>query len=260
VLRGAGVIFFAYIGFDAVSTAAQEAKKPQRDMPIGILASLAICTVIYIAVSLVLTGIVSYTQLNVPAPIAVAVDSLGPSVAWLAPIIKVGAVAGLSSVILVMLLGQPRIFYTMSKDGLLPPAFSRVHPKFRTPWLAQIVTGVVAMLVAGLCPIGILGELVSIGTLLAFAIVCAGVFALRFTDPEIPRPFRTPAFWLVSPLGVLFCGLTMVGLPLDTWIRLLIWMAIGFAIYFTYGRRHSRVQQQAVATEPRPIPSGKQAQ
>ena len=250
VVRGAGVIFFAYIGFDAVSTAAQEAKNPQRDMPIGILGSLAICTVLYIVVALVLTGIVSYTQLNDPAPIAVAINSLGPKVAWLRPVIKIGAIAGLSSVILVMMLGQPRIFYTMSKDGLLPPVFSAVHPKFRTPWIAQILTGAIAMLVAGLFPIGLLGELVSIGTLLAFAIVCAGVFVLRFTDPEIPRPFRTPAFWLVAPLGVIFCGYLMYGLPPDTWARLLVWMAIGFVIYFTYGCRHSKLQAPKAPTTP----------
>ncbi len=250
VVRGAGVIFFAYIGFDAVSTAAQEAKNPQRDMPIGILGSLAICTVLYIVVALVLTGIVSYTQLNDPAPIAVAINSLGPKVAWLRPVIKIGAIAGLSSVILVMMLGQPRIFYTMSKDGLLPPVFSAVHPKFRTPWIAQILTGAIAMLVAGLFPIGLLGELVSIGTLLAFAIVCAGVFVLRFTDPQIPRPFRTPAFWLVAPLGVLSCGYLMYGLPPDTWARLIVWMAIGFVIYFTYGCRHSKLQEPAVPTTP----------
>jgi len=247
VVRGAGVIFFAYIGFDAVSTAAQEAKNPQRDMPIGILGSLGICTVLYIAVSLVLTGIVSYTQLNDPAPIAVAINSLGPKVAWLRPIIKIGAIAGLSSVILVMMLGQPRIFYTMSKDGLLPAVFSAVHPKFRTPWIAQILTGAIAMLVAGLFPIGLLGELVSIGTLLAFAIVCAGVFVLRFTDPGIPRPFRTPAFWLTAPLGVVFCGYLMCGLPADTWARLIVWMAIGLVIYFTYSRRHSRLEPKAQA-------------
>ncbi len=248
ILRAAGVIFFAYIGFDAVSTAAQEAKRPQRDMPIGILASLAVCTVLYIAVSLVLTGIVSYTKLNSPAPIAVAVDSLGSSVAWLRPIIKIGAIAGLSSVILVMMLGQPRIFYTMSKDGLLPPMFSAVHPKFRTPWLATILTGVVAMLIAAVFPIGLLGELVSIGTLLAFAIVCAGVFVLRFTDPSIHRPFRTPLFWLVGPLGVAFCLFLMIGLPLDTWLRLIIWMAVGLVIYFSYSRHHSKVQR-AVAPQ-----------
>jgi APA family basic amino acid/polyamine antiporter len=171
-------------------------------------------------------------------------------VAWLRPIIKIGAIAGLSSVILVMMLGQPRIFYTMSKDGLLPPVFSAVHPKFRTPWIAQILTGAIAMLVAGLFPIGLLGELVSIGTLLAFAIVCAGVFVLRFTDPEIPRPFRTPAFWLVAPLGVVFCGYLMYGLPPDTWARLIVWMAIGLVIYFTYGCRHSKLQKPAAPARP----------
>ena len=245
VVRAAGVIFFAYIGFDAVSTAAQEAKNPQRDMPIALLGSLGICTVLYIAVSLVLTGVVNYSQLNVPAPIAVAVSTLGPSLAWLEYFIKIGAIAGLSSVILVMLLGQPRIFYTMSKDGLLPPIFSVVHPKFRTPWIAQLLTGAAAMLIAGLFPIGLLGELVSIGTLLAFAIVCAGVFVLRFTDPEIQRPFRVPAFWLIAPLGVLSCGYLMCNLPPDTWARLIVWIVIGVAIYFLYGCRHSEVQKRA---------------
>src|SRR2546423_9502 len=243
IKRAAGVIFFAYIGFDAVSTAAQEARKPQRDMPIGILASLGICTVLYIAVSLVLTGIVSYDKLNVPHPIAVAIGSVGEPLKWLRPIVNIGAIAGLSSVILVMMLGQPRIFYAMSKDGLLPPIFSAVHPRFRTPWLATILTGLVATPMAGLFPIGLLGELVSIGTLLAFAIVCAGVFVLRFTDPQLPRPFRTPVFWLVAPLGVFFCFYLMKYLPLDTWARLIVWMAIGLVVYFTYGRRHSKVQQ-----------------
>jgi basic amino acid/polyamine antiporter, APA family len=257
VLRGAGVIFFAYIGFDAVSTAAQEAKNAQRDMPIGILASLALCTVLYIVVSLVLTGIVSYKELNVPDPIAVAINSLGSGVAWLRPIIKIGAIAGLSSVILVMMLGQPRIFYTMSKDGLLPPAFSAVHPRFRTPWVAQLLTGGVAMLIAGLFPIGLLGELVSIGTLLAFAIVCIGVFVLRFTDPQIARPFRTPLFWLVCPLGAFFCFWLMWGLPPDTWARLIVWMAIGLVIYFTYSQRHSKLHHGMFArVEPKDGPSG----
>jgi APA family basic amino acid/polyamine antiporter len=241
IVRAAGVIFFAYIGFDAVSTAAQETKNPQKDMPIGILGSLVICTVLYIAVSLVLTGIVSYTELNVPDPIAVGINAAGPGLAWLRPFVKIGAIAGLSSVILVMLMGQPRIFYTMAKDGLLPPVFSAVHPKFKTPWLATIMTGAVAMICAGLLPIGLLGELVSIGTLLAFAIVCGGVLVLRYTDPDIPRPFRTPLVPLVPLLGVGFCGYLMVGLPVDTWARLIVWMAIGMAIYVLYGRRHSKL-------------------
>ncbi len=241
VVRAAGVIFFAYIGFDAVSTAAQEAKNPQRDMPIALLGSLGICTVLYIAVSLVLTGVVNYRQLNVPAPIALAISTLGPSLAWLEYFIKIGAIAGLSSVILVMLLGQPRIFYSMSKDGLLPPVFGAVHPKFQTPWIAQIITGAAAMLIAGLFPIGLLGELVSIGTLLAFAIVCAGIFVLRFTDPQIHRPFRVPVFWLTAPLGVGSCFYLMANLPADTWARLIVWIAIGIVIYFVYGHRHSRL-------------------
>jgi basic amino acid/polyamine antiporter, APA family len=239
------VIFFAYIGFDAVSTAAQEARNAQRDMPIGILGSLALCTVLYIAVALVLTGIISYTRLNVGDPLAVAMDSLGERVAWLSPVIKVGAVAGISSVVLVMMMGQPRIFYAMAKDGLLPRVFCAVHPRFRTPWLATMLTGMVATLMAGLFPIRLLGELVSIGTLLAFAIVCIGVFVLRFSDPEIKRPFRVPFFQVVSPLGALFCVYLMYGLPRDTWARLIVWMAIGMVIYFFYGRRRSKLNEAA---------------
>ena len=199
------MIFFAYIGFDAVSTAAQEAKNPQKHMPIGILGSLGISTVLYILVAIVLTGIVAYPQLLVPDPVAVGVDSMGDKMFWLRPIIKIAALAGLSSVILVMLLGQPRIFYTMAKDGLLPPVFSRVHSKFKTPYISSMVTGIVAIILAGILPISILGELVSIGTLLAFTIVCVSIIFLRKKRPDIPRPFRTPFVPWVPLLGAIFC-------------------------------------------------------
>ncbi|MFZ0280529.1 MAG: amino acid permease [Bacteroidales bacterium] len=244
ILRGAGVIFFAYIGFDAVSTAAQEAKNPQKDMPIGILGSLGISTVLYILVAIVLTGIVSYTTLNVPDPVAVGVDAMGKGMFWLRPIVKIAAIAGLSSVILVMLLGQPRIFFTMAKDGLLPPVFSKVHPRFKTPYVSTIVTGIVAMIIAGILPISILGELVSIGTLLAFIIVCISVLVLRKSRPDVHRPFRTPWVPLVPILGAVFCFLQMAALPLDTWLRLIIWMALGFFIYFLYGIKHSKVRKE----------------
>lgn len=239
ILRGAGVIFFAYIGFDAVSTAAQEARNPQRDMPIGILGSLGVCTILYIIVALVLTGVVKYDQLLVPDPIAVAVDSVGPQLFWLRPFIKIGAIAGLSSVILVLLLGQTRIFYSMARDGLMPKQFATIHPKFRTPYITTILTCAAAAFFAGVFPIGILGELVSIGTLLAFAIVCVSVLVLRYTNPELPRPFKTPLVPFVPILGAAVSLLQMLALPFDTWLRLIIWMAIGLVIYFLYSRRHA---------------------
>ena len=245
ILRGSAVIFFAYIGFDAVSTAAQEAKNPQRDMPIGILGSLGISTVLYILVAIVLTGIVSYTFLNVADPIAVGVDAMGKGLFWLRPIIKIAAIAGLSSVILVMMLGQPRIFYSMAKDGLLPARFAKIHSKFKTPYFSTIITGSAAFILAGILPINILGELVSIGTLLAFAIVCIGVLVLRYKRPELKRPFKTPFVPLVPILGASICLLQMYSLPLDTWLRLIIWMAIGIVIYFTYSIRHSLLRNSS---------------
>ena len=247
VMRGAAVMFFAYVGFDAVSTAAQEAKRPQRDMPIGILLSLAICTVIYIAVALVLIGIVPYQKLNVADPLAVGIDATG--LTWFSPVVKVSALFGLFSTMLVQLLGQTRIFYSMSRDGLLPDLFGAVHPRFRTPWLSTMLTGGAVTVAAGVLPIGVLGQLVSIGSLLAFVLVCIGVVVLRRTAPDTVRPFRCPGVPWVPALGALACVAQMVSLPLKTWGRLVVWMALGFAIYFLYSRRRAHERRQGREAE-----------
>jgi APA family basic amino acid/polyamine antiporter len=240
ILRGSAVVFFAFIGFDAVSTAAQEARKPQRDMPIGILGSLVICTVLYILVAGVLTGLVPYGELNVPDPIAKGVDAIG--LTWFSVLIKIGALTGLTTVILVLLYGQSRIFFTMSQDGLLPPLFARVHPRLQTPYLSQTMIGSIVAIVAALTPISVLGEMVSIGTLFAFILVCGAVIYLRRSDSGASRPFRAPAVPIVPILGILFCLLLMAGLPLVTWGRLVVWLVIGLVIYVSYGRHHSKLR------------------
>ena len=243
----AASIFFAYIGFDAVSTAAQEAKNPQKDMPVGILGSLVVCTILYILVSLVLTGLVSYKTLNVSAPVALAIDATG--VGWGSMLVKVGAVFGLATVMLVMLLGQSRVFYSMSKDGLLPAWASAIHPKFRTPWITTIVFGSFAAIMPAFLPIDKLSELVNIGTLLAFTIVSAGVWVLRVRHPEIPRPFKTPLVPLVPILGIGSALFLMSRLSAITWEVMIVWLIVGLCIYFSYSVKHSKVQAQAVAVE-----------
>src|SRR5712692_8675288 len=241
VMTGAGIVFFAYIGFDAVSTAAQEATNPQRDMPIAIIGSLLICTVLYILVSAIATGVVPYAQLDVPDPIAVAADHAG--MGWMGRMIKLGAIAGLSSVILVMLLGQSRVFYSMSRDGLLPQIVNKVHPRFQTPYITSIVTGIAVAFVASLLTVREAGSLVSIGTLLAFVIVSAGVLFLRVREPNLPRPFKTPAVWIVAPLGAISALSLMAALPWPTWRRLIVWFIVGIVFYFFYGVRRSNLAQ-----------------
>jgi APA family basic amino acid/polyamine antiporter len=256
IARGAGVIFFAYIGFDAVSTAAQEAKNPQRDMPIGILGSLVICTVLYVLVSAVMVGLVPYTTLGVPAPMAVAIDAANKAsqgTSWarligtLPFLVKLGAIAGLSSVMVVMMLGQPRIFYSMAHDGLLPAWAKKIHPRFRTPHITTMVTGFGVALAAGFTPIHILGELVSVGTLLAFVIVSLGIVFLRKNRPDVKAPFRTPWVPFVPILSAVVALSLMASLPGATWMRLIVWMAIGIALYFSYGHRHSELRKRIEA-------------
>ncbi|QKG52784.1 amino acid permease [Hymenobacter sp. BRD67] len=248
ILRGAGVIFFVFIGFDIVATMAQETKNPQRNMPIGIIGSLLVCTVLFVLFGHVLTGLANYTEFkNSAAPVAIAIDKT--PYAWLTSAVILAILVGYTSVILVDLLGQSRVFFSMSKDGLLPPIFSRVHPTFRTPMHSSLLLGLFISLFAGFVPISVVGEMTSIGTLLAFVMVCLGVIIMRRTNPDAPRSFRTPWVPLVPILGIATCVLMMVSLPWETWLRLIVWLAIGLAIYYGYGRKHSKLRQQAARNE-----------
>jgi APA family basic amino acid/polyamine antiporter len=238
VLRGGAVVFFAYIGFDAVSTAAQEAHRPQRDVPIGLLGALIVCTLLYIAVAAVITGLVPFPRLDVADPIAVAIDAIG--LPALALVVKFAALAGLTTVILVLLFGQSRIIFAIASDGLLPRFFSTLHPRFKTPWIGQVALGLIVTLTAGLFPIGLLGEMVSIGTLAAFALVCLAVMHLRRTQPETPRPFRVPGSPALPTLGILACLGLMASLPWETWTRLAVWLVLGLALYMFWGHRNAR--------------------
>ncbi len=241
VMTGAAIVFFAYIGFDALSTVAEEARNPQRDLPIGIIASLAICTVLYILVAAILTGMVSYTELNTPAPIVYALSTL--NFHWGSALVAAGAVTGLTSVLVILLMGQPRIFFSMARDGLLWPWAAKVHPRFHTPHRTQIATGLIVAICAAFLDIGTAAELTNIGTLFAFAMVCGGIIILRRTQPTLPRAFRTPWVPLIPLLGIGFCVWLMLSLPLLTWLRFLLWLALGLGIYFFYSRRHSRLGQ-----------------
>ena len=253
ILRGAGVVFFAYIGFDAVSTAAQEAKNPKKDMPFGILGSLVICTILYILVSGLLTHLVPYQQLDVPDPVVVGIRVTGQQ--WATFLVELGAIAGLATVMLVMLLGQSRVFYSMSRDGLLWPWASKIHPRFRTPYISSMVVGFFVAVLATLVPLSVLDEMTSVGTLLAFVLVSAGVWVMRRTHPELPRPFKTPLVPLVPILAILFSTALIIGLSPMTQARLIVWLIIGLVIYFSYGRKHSKVQKslsKEAASEPAP--------
>jgi APA family basic amino acid/polyamine antiporter len=252
MLAGAAYVFFAYIGFDSVSTHAEEARNPSRDVPIGILTSLVLCTILYIAVAAVLTGMIPYNQINIDAPVSDAFRQVG--LPWAQFLISVGAIAGITSVLLVMMLSQPRIFLAMARDGLLPPGFfAAVHERFRTPWKSTILTGVCVATMGAFLPLRILAELVNIGTLLAFVIVCAAVLIMRRTHPNVPRPFRAPFGMIVPILGILCCLLLMFSLPAENWLRLFVWLAIGLVIYFAYGRRHSRLGNPATKLEAVPL-------
>jgi APA family basic amino acid/polyamine antiporter len=246
IARASGVVFFAYIGFDCVSAAAQEAKNPQRNMPIGILGSLALCTVLYVLMCIVMTGVTPYTTLGVSKPVTVAVQAMGPQLSWLVPLVNFGATLGLGTVVLGLLLGQSRIFYAMSRDGMLPDFFAKVHPTFRTPYLSTILIGILAAILSAFLPENLLIELVAIGTLAAFVLVCLSVIILRKTHPDVPRPFRTPLVPIVPIGGMLVCFGMMAGLPLDTWIRFIGWGLLGLVVYFLYARKHARTPSYAL--------------
>jgi APA family basic amino acid/polyamine antiporter len=246
IMMGAGTIFFAYIGFDAVSTAAQEAKNPQKDMPVGIIGSLLICTVLYVLFAVVLTGMVPYAQLGVAAPVAVAIDKT-PYV-WMNNLVKFGIICGFTSVILVMLLGQSRVFYSMSRDGLVPRVFSDIHPKFKTPWRSNLLFFFFVAPFSAFLPLSIVGHMTSIGTLFAFVIVCAGVWVMRVKNPDAPRPFKTPLVPLVPILGMVWNFAMMYSLGWSNWLRLIVWLVIGQAIYFTYSRHHSHLRKAGHTT------------
>jgi APA family basic amino acid/polyamine antiporter len=253
ILGAAGVVFFAFIGFDAVSTAAQEAKNPKRDMPIGILGSLVICTVLYVLFSYVLSGLADvnfFRTQGKEASVTAAIAAYMPGYSWLANFVTVAILAGFSSVILVMLLGQSRVFYSMSKDGLVPAVFSEVHPRFRTPYKSNMLFFLLTAIFGGFIPGDIVGEMTSIGTLFAFILVCAGVWIMRVRRPDLPRAFRTPAVPVVSTLGIVVCGAMIYGLGWTNWMRLIVWLVLGLIIYFSYGRSHSRLSAYTGAGEP----------
>jgi basic amino acid/polyamine antiporter, APA family len=248
ILAASGMIFFAYIGFEAVSVAAQEAKNPRRDLPIGILGSLALCTLLYIGMAVVLTGVTDWRTLDVPNPVSFALGKIA-ALQWIIMPVNIGALVGLASVTFVSLYGQSRVFYSMARDGFLPPAFSVIHKRFRTPHRGTIITGVAAAVLAAIFPLDILADLVSIGTLLAFVAVCGGILILRRTAPLARRPFRTPFVWFVGPAGIATCGLMMFSLADGTWVRLVAWTAIGIVIYFVYGVWHAAPSKWKVANE-----------
>ena len=248
ILAASGMIFFAYIGFEAVSVAAQEAKNPRRDLPIGILGSLGICTVLYILMAIVLLGVTDWRTLNVPNPVSFAISKIA-ALSWLVPLINLGAIAGLATVVFVSLYGQSRVFYSMARDGFIGKAFCAVHPRFHTPHIGTIIIGAAAALGAAVLPLDILADLVSIGTLLAFVAVCGGIMILRRTAPRARRPFRTPIVWFVAPAGIVICGVMMFSLSDATWVRLVLWTAVGLAIYFLYGVWHAAPWKWKVANE-----------